>query len=87
MMRDYEATCDDLYLTKNEIQLVIDGMNYSLAKHYDEYDTDLPENQVLLIQKLLQIRQKFKYCANCRDFFYERWSNSECRHCPTEEEE
>lgn len=87
MMRKYEATCDDLYLTKDEINLLLDGLHYSLEAHYDQFEKDLPEDQVLLVNKLIEIKRKFKYCSKCRDFYYERWSNSECRNCPTEEEQ
>ena len=80
-----EAETDGLYMTKEEIQTVINGLNLLLEQHYRQYEDDVPEFLIDGISKFIQIRNNFKYCVNCRNYWYKSWSHSECR-CPAEEE-
>ena len=86
MVEKYNQECE-LRLTKGEIQIVLDSMSLMLERHYNNYDIDLPEEQIAIIVKLTDERQKFAYCRNCNEYYYRRWTDTECRDCPKLEEE
>ncbi len=85
-MERQEARTDDIYLTRQQVNEVLDALNLLMKDHYYTNDEDLPEEIIEIVNVFTQSRNKFKYCAACRDWYYMRWSNSECRECPEEEE-
>lgn len=81
-----EARTDDLYLTKEQVNTTLDGLNMLMADHYGNYENDLPQDLIDIINILIEARNKFKYCPNCRSYYYQRWSSYVCTDCPEEEE-
>lgn len=86
-MERKEAKTDDIYLTREQVNQVLEGLNLLMKDHYYVREDDLPEDIIEIVNEFVQARSKFKYCANCRDYFYQRWSQGECGQCPTIEEE
>ena len=85
-MEKQEARADDIYLTRNQVNEVLNALNLLMKDHYYTSEDDLPEDIIAIINEFVTARSKFKYCAACRDYFYRRWSDAECRNCPEEEE-
>jgi hypothetical protein len=83
---DKEARTDDLYLTREQVNSVLEALNLSMERHYREYDDDLPEELIEIINQFVEARSKFRYCPTCVGrYYYQRWSGSTCS-CPQEEE-
>ena len=85
-MEKQKARTDDIYLTRKQVEDVLEALNLLMRNHYSDYDQGLPEEIIDIVNIFTESRNKFKYCYTCRDFYYMRWSNSECRDCPEEEE-
>lgn len=84
---EQEARTDDLYLTREQVNKVLDALNLSMRDHYNDYDTDLPQHLIEIINQFTEARNKFKYCRTCvGGWYYQRWSGSTCQ-CPGGEEE
>jgi len=86
-MERQEARTDDIYLTRDQVNKVLDALNLLMKDHYYMSEDDLPEDIIQIINEFVTARSKFKYCANCREYWYQRWSQGECGQCPEELEE
>ena len=84
IMSDNEPTVD-IYLSRSEVSMLLVGLNFSLERHYSVYDTDLPEELINLVSRMMDLQQKFKYCYDCRSYYAVRWS-SDTHECLGEEE-
>ena len=85
-MERTEARTDDIYLTREQVNQVLESLNLLIKDHYYRDGEELPEDVIAIVNEFTAARSKFKYCAECRDYFYRRWSDAECRNCPEEEE-
>lgn len=66
--------------------MLLVGLNFSLERHYQVYDNELPEELLELTTRLMDLSKKFKYCHDCRTHYALRWS-SDRHECPPKEEE
>ncbi len=66
--------------------MLLVGLNFSLERHYQVYDTDLPQELINLVSRMMDLQQKFKYCYNCRLYYAIRWSSDTHECHPAEEE-
>lgn len=76
---------DSLYLTKDETNMLIVGLNFSLERHYNRYDDVMPDDLIKLVARVMDFNNKFGYCHQCRTHYVTRWSDD--RHVCKEEEE
>ena len=86
-MEPTKPPANDIYLTKDEVIILLDGINLKMEKHYQSYDADLPEDLVILSGRMMTLKSSFVYCHTCRKEWVRRWSNDECTTCPGDEEE
>ena len=66
--------------------MLLVGLNFSLERHYQVYDNELPNELIALTSKLMDEIYKFKYCYDCRSHYAVRWSQDN-HECPPREEE
>tara|TARA_R100001443_G_scaffold86300_1_gene92973 strand:+ start:66 stop:329 length:264 start_codon:yes stop_codon:yes gene_type:complete len=85
-MNREEAKTEYIHLTLTQVNHVLDGMNLLMQNHYEDYDDHLPEHIIEIVNVFTEVRSKFKYCASCRNNYYQRWSSSDCG-CPESQEE
>jgi len=85
MVRE-EAKTEYIHLTKEQVTHTLDGLNLLMQQHYNEYDNDLPEHIIQIVNVFTEVRSKFKYCHACRNYFFQRWSSNDCG-CPESKEE
>lgn len=81
-----EEPTADIYLSKSEVSMLLVGLNFSLERHYQVYDNELPEDLLVLTARLMDFANKFKYCYDCRSHYVIRWSSNN-HECPPKEEE
>lgn len=74
-----------IYLRKTEVSMLLAGLNFSMEKHYGAYDAELPQDLVILTQRLLEIHDQFKYCYDCKDTWIQSYS-FDTHTCKEEEE-
>ena len=77
-MNREEAKTEYIHLTKNQVQTTLRGLSLLLERHYGNYDVDLPEKILAIVQVFTEVRSNFKWCHDCRNDFYMRWSSTEC---------
>lgn len=72
-----------VYLTRDEIDLIIAGLNAGLKQHYYEYDC-VPTEQITLTAKFQNKHNEFVRCRKCMKLYNKEYSWTEC--CAGEEE-
>lgn len=72
-----------LYLTRDEIDIVIAGLSAGLKHHYYEYDC-IPTEQIALTAKFQTKYNEFVRCNKCRKLYNKEYSWTQC--CGEEEE-
>jgi len=71
-----------VYLTEDELQMLLEGLNCGLANHYNDYDC-MPDDIITLFAKIQTVKNDFQRCK-CGKRYYKDYSWSVC--CKEEEE-
>ena len=66
--------------------MILVGLNFSLERHYQQYDAELPEELTYLTARLMDEMKKFKYCYDCKTHYALKWWTDN-HECPLKEEE